>query len=119
MRNMVELPILIMNSAVITSVQAAVTTTTVCTGAVTNPKTKAKPKQTSVGQQAPSFITLANSLKPKPWHLVKKRGIIPDGLVQTHLNHFRKLTNGGSREEDVIQTNLCSMRGLASVRAGT
>ena len=36
-----------------------------------------------------------SSRKPKPMHIVKKRGIIPDGLVQTRLNHFRQLTNQG------------------------
>ena len=29
--------------------------------------------------------------KPKPMYFPKKRGIIPDGLVQTRLNHFRTL----------------------------
>ena len=29
------------------------------------------------------------SRKPKPWHLVKKHGIIPDGLVQAWLTHFQ------------------------------
>ena len=35
------------------------------------------------------------SRKPKPWHVVKTRGIVPDGLVQAWLTHFQQLTNQG------------------------
>ena len=111
------------HSAVTTS--SAGTRTTACTtGAVTNPKTKdkptskANPKPTTVGNQEPSFTTLTESLKPKHWHLVKKRGIIPDGLVQTRLNHCRKLTNGSRGERDIIQTNFCSTNERAGKRKG-
>ena len=98
--------------------KAARTTTTVCTGAITNPNSKAKPKPKTVGSRMPSFTTLVNSLKPKPWHLIKKHGIIRDGLVQTRLNHFRKLTNGGRGEDNVIQSNLCSTNERAGKRKG-
>ena len=53
-----------------------------------------------------SFSTLSPSRKPKPWHIKKKRGIIPDGLVQSRLNHFRMLTNGeGGRNKQLCSTN--------------
>ena len=48
-----------------------------------------------------SFSSLTTSTKPKPWHVTKKRGIIPDGLVQTRLTHFRMLTHrkgGGTKQ---------------------
>ena len=53
-----------------------------------------------------SFSSLTTRIKPKPWHVTRKRGIIPDGLVQTRLNHFRMLTNrkgGGTKQ--ICSTN--------------
>ena len=41
-----------------------------------------------------SLLT-TSSRKPKPMHFVKKRGIIPDRLVQARLTQFRLLTNQG------------------------
>ena len=47
-----------------------------------------------------------SSRKPKPWHVAKKRGIIPDGLVQARLSHFRLLTNQGRGQ--LNESKLCS-----------
>ena len=75
---------------------ATITTTTVGSGAKTNPKTK----PTLVDSPQTSFSALTTSLKPKPWHVVKKRGIVPDGLVQTHFNHFKSWPmRGGGKVE--------------------
>ena len=53
-----------------------------------------------------SFSSVTPSRKSKPWHVIKKRGIIPDGLVQTRLNHFRLLTNGeGGNIKQICSTN--------------
>ena len=53
-----------------------------------------------------SFETHLSKVKPKDWRLVRKRGIIPDGLVQGKLKSFilkfpnlergRKCNNDGS-----------------------
>ena len=67
-----------------------------------------------------SFSALTKSLMPKPWHVIKKRDIIQDGLVQTRLNQFRKLTNEGRGESSVIISDLGSTNGRTGKRkAGT
>ena len=35
-----------------------------------------------------TFISTLTTVKPKDWKLVRKRGIIPDGLVQSKLKSF-------------------------------
>ena len=97
------------------------TTTTVCTGiSKANLKTDAKLKLeiTSGENRKQSFSTIIDSVKPKPWHLIRKRGIIPDGLVQTQLNHFRKLTNGDKGEGELFQSTLCWTNAKAAKRKG-
>ena len=56
-----------------------------------------------------SLSTILDSVKPKPWHLIKKCGIIPDGLVQTPLNHL-KLTNGNKGEGALYQDSEAERR---------
>ena len=95
------------------------TTTRVCTGmSNANLKTDAKLKLeiTSGENRKPTFSTIIDCEEPKPWHLIRKRGIIPDGLVQTQLNHFRKLTNGDKGEEELFQSTLCSTNGKTAKR---
>ena len=65
-----------------------------------------------------SLSTILDSVKPKPWHLIKKCGIIPEGLVQTRLNQFRKLTNENKGEGALFQTTLCSTNGKTAKRKG-
>ena len=102
----------------------ATTTTTVCTDIVKSnlkkkPNHKKRLKLTSEQKIVkPSFSAIFDSVQPKPWHLIKKRGIIPDGLVQTRLTHFSKLTNGSKGKGDVYRPELCSTNGKASKRKG-
>ena len=46
---------------------------------------------TGVNEQIVQKTEPKTSRKPKPMYFLKKRGIIPDGLVQTRLEHFRKI----------------------------
>ena len=57
---------------------------------------------------------IISSRKPKPWHLVKKRGIVPDGQVQARLTQFQQLTNQGRGESVGINSSL----GLTNGKAG-
>ena len=65
---------------------------------IKNPTTMQSRKATFVNFLEASVSDVTSSRKPKPWHLVKKRGIIPDGLVQARLTHFKQLTNQGRGE---------------------
>ena len=56
------------------------------------------------------------SRKPKPWHVVKKRGIVPDGLVQARLTHFQQLTNQGRGEGGESKSGLGSTNGRSEKR---
>ena len=51
-----------------------------------------------------TFKISSTSVKPKDWKLVKKRGIIPDGLVQSKLksfiSKFPNLERGVKRNSD-------------------
>ena len=64
-------------------------------------------------QQA-SISGIISSRKPKPWHLIKKRGIVPDGLVQARLTQFQQLTNQGRGESLGNNSGL----GLTNGKAG-
>ena len=57
-----------------------------------------------------------SSRKPKPWHLVKKRGIIPDGLLQARLTYFQQLTNQGRGDDGESKGVLGSTNGKAEKR---
>ena len=59
-------------------------------------------------------MSVQNSSRiPKPWHLVKKRGIIPDGLVQARLTYFQQLTNQGRGDYGESKRVLGSTNGKA------
>jgi hypothetical protein len=68
------------------------------TNTIKNPTTIENRKATFVNFLEARNSDVISSRKPKPWHLVKKRGIIPDGLVQARLTHFKQLTNQGRGE---------------------
>ena len=64
----------------------------------------------NVGQTMSPLLKANLSRKLKPMHIFKKRGIVPDGLVQARLTQFRLLTNQGRGDEreskvDSISTN--------------
>jgi hypothetical protein len=68
------------------------------TNTIKNPTTMQNRKATFANFLEAGNSDVTSSRKPKPWHLVKKRGIIPDGLVQARLTHFKQLTNQGRGE---------------------
>ena len=55
--------------------------------------------EANIGQTMSPLLKSNISRKPKPMHIVKKRGIVPDGLVQARLTQFRLLTNQGRGNE--------------------
>ena len=56
-------------------------------------------------------ILLTPNRRPKPWHIIKKRRIVPDGLVQARLTHFRKLSNKGMGADTDVVLSLGSTNG--------
>jgi hypothetical protein len=81
---------------------------------IQNPTTVQSRKATFVNLVQASISGNISGRKPKPWHLVKKRGIVPDGLVQARLTQFQQLTNQGRGESVGISSGL----GLTNGKAG-
>ena len=81
---------------------------------IKNPTALHCKKATFMNLQQASISGIISSRKPKPWHLIKKRGIVPDGLVQARLTHFQQLTNQGRGESVGSSSSL----GLTNGKAG-
>ena len=81
---------------------------------IQNPTTVQSKKATFVNLIQASISGIVSSRKPKPWHLIKKHGIVPDGLVQARLTQFQQLTNQGRGESVGIISGL----GLTNGKSG-
>ena len=86
------------------------------TNTIKNPTTIENRKATFVTFLEARNSDVISSRKPKPWHLVKKRGIIPDGLVQARLTHFKQLTNQGRGESVGVNSGFVLTNGKAGKR---
>ena len=67
--------------------------------------------EANIGQTMSPLLKSKNFRKPKPMHIVKKRGIVPDGLVQAQLTQFRILTNQGRVVERESKVEIVSANG--------
>ena len=72
--------------------------------------------EANIGQTMSPSLKSKNSRKPKPMHIVKKRGIVPDGLVQARLTQFRMMTNQGRGNERESKVEIVSTNGRTGKR---
>ena len=72
--------------------------------------------EANIGQTMSPLLKSNISRKPKPMHIVKKRGIVPDGLVQARLTQFRMMTNQGRGNERESKVEIVSTNGRTGKR---
>ena len=70
----------------------------------------------NIGLTMSPLLKSTSSRKPKPMHIVKKREIVPDGLVQAWLTQFRMLTNQGRGVERESKVEVVSANGRTGKR---
>ena len=72
--------------------------------------------EANIGLTVSPLLKSTTSRKPKPMHIVKKRGIVPDGLVQARLTQFRMMTNQGRGNERESKVEIVSTNGRTEKR---
>jgi hypothetical protein len=72
--------------------------------------------EANIGQTMSPSLKSKNSRKPKPMHIVKIRGIVPDGLVQARLTQFRMMTNQGRGNERKSKVEIVTTNGRTGKR---